>query len=251
MACTYSRVDIVLVVVKMAGSGVGTVLRRELLAGARTLDTRIQSVHLRAGPTLKMRGSDMFHAREFERFTRYVPHINASDPIRDGAAQQYSIESLFAKAFPSDEAMQDSTEAGFAALRTISRRNQIYKNQTYSPAKPDYVKLDIGNVFHHKKHGFRGVVVQWFLECPAGPDWLEQWGPFKKGANQPFYRTLVDTHDRPQPFMALAAEENLEYLPNPEGPEVSHPKIDEFFTDFEFGHFVLKDKMAWAFPEDW
>ncbi|GBG25484.1 F-box only protein 21 [Hondaea fermentalgiana] len=239
----------------MTASSVGGVLRRELFKGARELDTRIRDLRTRVKPTLKTRRSELFDIRETERFRRFLPRSEAQRQRADdqgyGSIPFVSITDLFEDAFPTDEAMEASAEAGFAALRAVSRRLKVYENRTYVPAKPDNVLLDIGNVFQHRKHGFRGVIVQWFTECPAGPDWIEQWGPFEQGPDQPFYRTLVDTHDRPEPFMTLAAQENLEYLPNPEGPEIDHPKIPEFFSDFEFGHFVLRAKMAWAFPEDW
>ena len=138
--------------------------------------------------------------------------------------------------------------AGFAALRMAEERVRRVNSASFEP-KPPAVALDVGQIFRHRKHGFRGVVVEWFETCPGDDEWFETYGPFERGREQPFYRTLVDTKDRPHPFVALAAEENLEPLDG-EALPVDHPLMDQCFSDFDGGRHTLSDDWAQKYPDN-
>ena len=147
--------------------------------------------------------------------------------------------------------VEDSAVAldlGLAALRRLSERTACVRGETWEP-KPEQVKLSVGQIFRHKKWGFRGVVVDWYDGCPADARWQETHGPFEEGVEQPFYRTLVDTRDRPNPFMSIAAQENLEPLEGETVP-VSHPLESEVFSGFECGRHVMTEDYEAKFPED-
>ena len=62
--------------------------------------------------------------------------------------------------------------------------------------KPSHIQYNVGDVYKHKVHGYRGVICGWWSECPADDEWVKRWGPFEKGTEQAFYRTLVHCEDR-------------------------------------------------------
>jgi len=235
----------------MRGRGVGggrevcRVLLKELRTSARRLDAVLaeNQGRLARREAAGLNRSKRFVEREVLRFRRYLGSHKAPAMGND---HPETVEDLLV----TEGFVHNDSEAAFAALRRIGDRLELLEDQTFLPSKPDAVKLDIGNIFRHRKWGFRGVIVQWFSACPATQDWISQWGPFERGASQPFYRTLVDAKDREQPFMSLAAEENLDFLEF-ETKEVEHPKVDDFFSHFEFGHHVLNESIQKAFPEDW
>jgi heat shock protein HspQ len=179
-------------------------------------------------------------SKEAKRFTQFLPPSHASDqPL------SLSLRQAFDKTEVSDAAAVDNA---FAALRRGNDRIERLNSKSWTP-KPAAVQLGVGQIFRHKKHGFRGVVIEWFETCPAPEDWQERYGPFEHGFDQPFYRTLVDTKDRPNPFVALAAEENLIPLDDEELP-VSHPLMEQVFDGFEDGMHTMSDETQRLFPED-
>ena len=103
----------------------------------------------------------------------------------------------------------------------------------------------------------RGVVARVccgrFEKCPVDdPKWISTWGPFERGLDQPFYRTLVDTRDRQDPMMTLAAEENLSFVYDEldELEPVDHPFLDRLFAEFSDGRHVLNDEHLGRFPDE-
>lgn len=102
-----------------------------------------------------------------------------------------------------------------------------------------------------------GVVIDWHPGCPAQEDWVRQYGPFEQGLEQPFYKTLVCTLDRPRPFVALAAGENL--VPVAPGSKdaatpVEHPLMGRIFDEGAFredvGHHMIAPAHWELFSED-
>ena len=80
---------------------------------------------------------------------------------------------------------------------------------------------------------------------------MQAYGPFDNGVEQAFYRTFVDIKDRPNPFIALAAEENLEPLSDMDQLPIEHPMMERLFAeDFEGGRHWLRDEYFQYFPDD-
>ena len=199
---------------------------------------------------LRIDASTSSRARELQRFRGFLPGEVEQGLLRAGAgSESVTLPTVLRRAF--DGAQDDaSMDRAFAALRTANRRAAALASPDHAP-KPTHVKWDVGQVYRHKKHGFRGVIVEWFDGCPADENWVEAYGPFEKGIEQAFYRTFVDTKDRPNPFTALAAEENLEPLSGFDQLPVEHPMMERLFCeDFEGGRHWLKDEFFEDFPDD-
>ena len=190
--------------------------------------------------------------RELQRFRGFLP-VTLEQRIDhasvEAGAEGISLPKLLRLAFEAD---RDDTgvDRAFAALRTANRRAAALESPEHM-SKPAHVKWDVGQIYRHKKHGFRGVIVEWFDSCPADDTWIRNYGPFADGTEQAFYRTFVDTKDRPNPFIALAAEENLEPLTDMQQLPVEHPMMERLFCEVcEGGRHWLKDEFFAAFPDD-
>jgi len=75
----------------------------------------------------------------------------------------------------------------FRALKLIDQRVHFWEKHG-DCQKPEHVNLDLGQVFRHRIQGFRGVIIQWFPECPSSQAWIRDAGPFEHGLEQAFYR---------------------------------------------------------------
>jgi heat shock protein HspQ len=88
----------------------------------------------------------------------------------------------------------------------------------------------IGQVIHHKRYGYRGVVFDRDTECEADEDWhLKNQTQPPRG--QPWYHVLVHGADH----TTYVAESNLE--PDPSGEPIRHPLLNRFFSGFHDGHY--------------
>lgn len=87
-----------------------------------------------------------------------------------------------------------------------------------------------GQIVHHKKYGYRGVIYDVDEVCKANDDWYlaNKTQPNRK---QPWYHVLVDGGSN----TTYVAEENLE-RDQDQGP-IHHPLIDEFFSGFDKGKY--------------
>ena len=185
--------------------------------------------------------------KELRRYRRMIPATIPAGALEPQRGSRTSIARALRICFNTSDAT--AVSAGFEALRTCRQRIATIEHTDWKP-KPPAVQYDIGQVFRHRKHGFRGVVVEWFPTCPMDKTWQELHGPFEKGVEQPFYRTLVDTKDRPNPFVAVAAEENLEPLNDASEAPISHPLLSNIFGGFEEGRHVMLANVQKSFPED-
>ena len=186
--------------------------------------------------------------RELEKFRPLLPDALGGVSNIPGRPSPALTDAVRA-AFRASSGHED-LEKGFSALRRSAIRLDLLQSEGWEP-KAENVDLRIGDVFRHRKHGFRGVVIRAWPQCPVDDDaWLEQWGPFKDGTEQAFYHTLVDVKDRPNPMVTVAAQENLEVLSPEVDAPVDHPLLDRFFTDFEHGRHVMKAEIRSLYPED-
>mmetsp|Transcript_7461 Transcript_7461/g.8585 ORF Transcript_7461/g.8585 Transcript_7461/m.8585 type:complete len:234 (+) Transcript_7461:190-891(+) len=203
-----------------------------------------------------------FRASEARKFMRFLPTefknsvwLRSVDCEEEEITCEWIVRASFARAFSESEKLNFSDNC-FAAMRMLNERNEMLQSKPLSSfQKPKHVHLSVGQVFRHKKYGYRGVVIAHWPQCPIEDEeerdqWLQTWGPFHDGNDQAFYSTLVDTKDRPLGFKTIAAEENLEPLDDVESP-IEHPELDAYFDGFEYGHHKLKKKLLDRFPEDW
>jgi heat shock protein HspQ len=93
-------------------------------------------------------------------------------------------------------------------------------------------KFSIGQLVHHLKFGYRGVVVDVDLGFGLSEAWYEAVARSRPPKDRPWYRVLVDGSGRE----TYVAERHLE-ADDAERP-IEHPRIDEFFDSFRDGYYV-------------
>lgn len=92
-----------------------------------------------------------------------------------------------------------------------------------------------GDLVHHRRYGYRGVVVDVDSCCQADDAWYDA-NQTQPARDQPWYHVLVDgTTDTTYP-----AQENLET--DLTAAPIDHPLVDLFFTEFKDGRYVRNDE---------
>lgn len=92
-----------------------------------------------------------------------------------------------------------------------------------------------GDLVRHRRHGYRGVVVDFDTSCTAADEWYQS-NATQPRRDQPWYHVLVHQ----SAHTTYAAEENLEPDPRPDG--IEHPLLDAFFDAFQDGSYVRNDR---------
>lgn len=118
-------------------------------------------------------------------------------------------------------------------LRTSNAQPQM-KLISSSSTKP---KFERGDIVHHKRYGYRGVIVDYDLSCEASDDWYYA-NRTQPNRNQPWYYVLVAGSE----VSTYAAQSSLS--PDPSGREVIHPLITTYFKGFDNGHY-LRNNVPW------
>lgn len=54
------------------------------------------------------------------------------------------------------------------------------------------VKYRVGQVFTHKQHGYKGLIIGWDKHCNAPGEWMDRMGVAESSRSEPFYSVLVD-----------------------------------------------------------
>ncbi len=96
-------------------------------------------------------------------------------------------------------------------------------------------KFELGQLVSHKRYGYRGVIVDFDLECRADEQWYQS-NKTQPGKRQPWYHVLVDATAQ----NTYAAEENLQS--DPSGQPVRHPLVGDFFGEFVDSRYVRNDQ---------
>jgi len=92
-------------------------------------------------------------------------------------------------------------------------------------------RFAIGQVIHHKKFGYRGVIVDVDPEFLGTEEWYEAAARSRPPKDKPWYHVLVDE----AAHVTYVAERHLE--PDTTGRQVSHPGLGAFFDTFEKGRY--------------
>ena len=95
-------------------------------------------------------------------------------------------------------------------------------------------KFEIGDVIHHRRYGYRGVIIGIDPECEASDEWYER-NQTQPRRNQPWYHVL-----RHQGWEHYVAEENLE--PDDTGEKIDHPLIPIYFPSFHEGKYYQRSR---------
>ena len=92
-----------------------------------------------------------------------------------------------------------------------------------------------GELVHHKRYGYRGVVVDFDDACQADEAWYQA-NQTQPSRAQPWYHVLVDGSDQ----VTYVAETNLEH--DLTGVPVSHALVGYFFEGFENGSHIRNQR---------
>lgn len=93
------------------------------------------------------------------------------------------------------------------------------------------VKYAPGQIVHHAKFDYRGVVVDFDPEFSGTDEWYDKVAESRPPKDQPWYHVLVDGAEH----LTYVAERNLE--PDDSDQPIQHPAIGHFFQSFESGRY--------------
>ena len=91
-------------------------------------------------------------------------------------------------------------------------------------------QFQVGDVIHHRRYGYRGVIAERDQSCRADEAWYHR-NQTQPNRNQPWYHVLVDGGEH----TTYVAGENLE--PDPSGEPVRHPIVEQMFASFFKGRY--------------
>ena len=89
---------------------------------------------------------------------------------------------------------------------------------------------EVGQIIHHKRYEYRGVVVGVDAHCQAPDEWYQS-NRTQPDRERPWYHVLV--HGGAETYVA---EENLE--PDASGDAVRHPYVPRFFAVHLNGRYL-------------
>lgn len=97
----------------------------------------------------------------------------------------------------------------------------------------DHPRFRVGQIVHHKRFEYRGVIVAVDREFQGTVDWYERVARSKPPLDRPWYRVLVDdaAHE------TYVAEGNLELDLTFE--PIAHPLVKIYFDEMRDGLYVL------------
>ena len=90
-------------------------------------------------------------------------------------------------------------------------------------------KFEVGQVIHHRRYDYRGVIASIDPRCAAPDEWYFR-NQTQPNRERPWYHVLVDGG-----AYTYVAEENLE--PDPAGGEIDHPVAEQIFAAFLDGRY--------------
>jgi len=95
-------------------------------------------------------------------------------------------------------------------------------------------KFAIGQVVHHRRYDYRGVIVGRDPRCRASDEWYDK-NQTQPDRAQPWYNVLQHLGRE-----TYVAEGNLE--PDATGEEVQHPHVRQFFPTFQNGRYFPQSR---------
>jgi len=95
-------------------------------------------------------------------------------------------------------------------------------------------KFSVGDLIHHRRFDYRGVVADVDPVFQASEEWYEAMATSRPPRDAPWYHVLVHGADH----TTYVAERNLEIAD--EGGPIAHPLIDRFFADLRDGRYRAK-----------
>ena len=96
----------------------------------------------------------------------------------------------------------------------------------------EQAKFFIGQIVHHKRFDYRGVIVDVDANFQGSEAWYAQVARSRPPKDQPWYHVLVDGSDH----STYVAERNLEA--DDQLQPISHPLLEKFFSEFKNGKYL-------------
>ena len=93
------------------------------------------------------------------------------------------------------------------------------------------VKFSVGELVHHRRFGYRGVIVDVDQNFQATEEWYEVVAKSRPPKNKPWYHVLVHESDH----STYVAEQNPET--DDELEPIIHPMVEHFFSRFDHGRY--------------
>jgi len=93
-------------------------------------------------------------------------------------------------------------------------------------------RFAIGELIHHRRFDYRGVIVDVDPEYRGSEEWYELVARSRPPKDAPWYHVLVHGASH----ATYVAERHLE--PDPSGEQIQHPALGDFFDRFEHGRYV-------------
>lgn len=93
-------------------------------------------------------------------------------------------------------------------------------------------RFHVGQVVHHLRFDYRGVVVDVDPQFQGTDQWYELVARSRPPKDRPWYHVLVDHADH----RTYVAERHLE--PDATGDPIAHPELDDYFQGFDNGRYV-------------
>ncbi|NQV55840.1 MAG: heat shock protein HspQ [Rhodospirillales bacterium] len=94
----------------------------------------------------------------------------------------------------------------------------------------------VGQIIHHKRFDYRGVVIDVDPEFHGTADWYKDMASSKPPKDRPWYHILVDGSD----IRTYVAERNME--PDKSGEPVNHPEMTSYFSDLGSDGYIARKK---------
>lgn len=98
--------------------------------------------------------------------------------------------------------------------------------------REDQARFGIGELIHHRRFDYRGVVVDVDPSFQGSDEWYEEVASSRPPKDAPWYHVLPDD----ALHTTYVAERNLEA--DESGAPVRHPLLDHFFEAFRNGRYV-------------
>ncbi|HKJ70451.1 MAG TPA: heat shock protein HspQ [Gammaproteobacteria bacterium] len=99
----------------------------------------------------------------------------------------------------------------------------------------EYARFGIGQVVHHRRFGYRGVVVGMDPEFRGTEAWYQLMATSQPPKDRPWYQVLPHG----AAHRTYVAERNLE--PDRSGEQIDHPELGEFFRAFDGSRYVPRE----------
>lgn len=90
----------------------------------------------------------------------------------------------------------------------------------------------VGQVVHHKRFDYRGVVVDVDPTYQGTEEWYQQVALSRPPKDRPWYHVLVHGSEHE----TYVAERHLE--PDVSGAPIRHPNVSDFFSEYRDGVYV-------------